>query len=148
MGLRRTAAVAITTLAALAAVPAAQAASAGSGAPPSGGTAADPVPLSIELGEVRCQDLSGIVATLPWLDTQIGQDGSRVPTVQFTIRGTRDAESVPYTVTANGERKSTGIVGSGGIVSSGIELPNNTDVRILITSDNTVVLDRTVMTNC
>lgn len=146
MGLRRTAAMAITTLAALAAVPAAQAASAEAGAPPPSGAA--PAPLSVELGEVECRDLSGVVAAIPWLDAEIGTNEGKVPTVRFTIRGTRDAENVPYTVTADGERKSTGVVGGGGIVSSGIELPNNTDVRILVTSDNTIVLDQTVTTRC
>ncbi|RCW47069.1 hypothetical protein DFQ14_101413 [Halopolyspora algeriensis] len=147
MGLRRVTIAAATSLAALAAVPVAQAASVSGTAPPdttSPGTA----PLRVELGEVQCRDLSELVSAFPVLTGQLGTDPSSIPTVRYTLRAAAGSSNVPYTVTANGETKSTGSVGSGGLVSSGISLPNNSEVRIRITSGETVAVDRTVTTNC
>lgn len=147
MGLRRTAIAAATTLVSLAAIPAAQAASEPGAAPP-GAAPPNEAPLRAELGEVQCHDLSGLISSVPSLAGQFGADASRIPTVRFTIRPARGSAGGPYTVTADGETKSTGSVGAGGLVSSGISLPNNTEVRIRITSGKAVALDRTVTTNC
>lgn len=134
MGVRRSSTLLVTALAALAvgAVPAAQ--------------AAPPAPLNVEVGGVRCKDLSGLAESFPAF-TAFLDDPSRTATVHVELRSTSD-RAVPYEVTVNGETRNMGSVGPGGRVLSDVILPGSANPHVQVKSDGRVLVDRTFQTRC
>lgn len=132
MGFRRSAVVLATAAAALLATPAA-------GAAP---------PPHVELGRVGCHDLSGLISLLPEKQRPLDAEAGKVANVPVTVRGVEGSGSVPFTVTADGQRKAQGTVGPGGTVVTGVSVPRDDDVRIVVRSHHTVLLDRTLFVSC
>lgn len=107
-----------------------------------------PRPLSVRIGEVQCADLSGLASIAPWVAQDYGPDLKHVPTVDVDIEGGPSMSTVPYTVTVNGQQKGTGSVAAHGHVHQSVNLPNGKDVRLVVSSQEAVVAERTLQVHC
>ncbi len=135
MGLRRTAALSIATLATLLSAPMSHA---GTGAAP---------PLTVEMSQVKCKDVSQLAEISPLLAEHLGGPDD-VAHVRITIRGTAETDGAPYRITVDGQTKGQGYVGANGVVITGVVLEEDTESHISVRSGNTVVLERTVTPHC
>lgn len=109
--------------------------------------AAPPAPVQVQLGEVRCQDMSALVNSMPMLAAAF-PDPSRTPSVEYRITGAPNAPMTGYAVKVNGETKGTGSVGAKGVVIASTSLPNNARSTLEVTSGDQVLATRTYTPAC
>lgn len=100
------------------------------------------------LGQVRCQDMSSLVEAFPMLQEQFGPNASRVPMVAVEVRAAPGVRSAPFEIRVDDRNRTLGTVGAGGVVHNDVSLPNNRPARIVVSSDRTVLVDRTVTARC
>lgn len=111
------------------------------------GAAAPPAPVQVQLGEVKCQDMSAMVDAMPMLAPAF-PDPARTPVVEYRITAGPDAPMTPFELKVNGERKGSGSVGAKGLVVSSTSLPNNTRTTVQVTSGDKVLASRTYTPSC
>ncbi|MCI2416080.1 hypothetical protein MOQ72_01470 [Saccharopolyspora sp. K220] len=115
------------------------------------GNAAAGPPLHVEVSEAKCFRPGDLHRTVAGADLFPGKLGDRaaIATVQLTFRSaTRDGQKADFTVTVDGEQRSSGSVSGGGKSVNSVTIASDKDSRIVVTSGSTVVLDTMVAGRC
>lgn len=99
------------------------------------------------ISEVRCQDLSRLVASFP-MAGQFEGDPKHVPLVIVDIRSDANAPRGSYTVDIDGARKATGMTGGGAQTSNGVSVANDKDSHVVVRVGQHVILDQMISVHC